>query len=130
MRQALADAGLGPEDVDHVNAHGTGTPLGDIAETRAIKQVLGQRAYQVPITANKSMLGHGTGAAGAMEMVAAVLTIRDNRVPPTINLDDPDPECDLDYVPHVARDVRVDVVLKNSFGMGSQNACLVVTRFP
>jgi 3-oxoacyl-[acyl-carrier-protein] synthase II len=124
----LADAGLGPEQVDHINAHGTSTPLGDVAETNAIKAVFGERAYQVPITANKSMLGHGLGAAGAMEMVSGVLCIRDQKLPPTINLDNPDPECDLDYVANTAREAKVDVVLKNSFGMGNQNACLVLRR--
>jgi 3-oxoacyl-[acyl-carrier-protein] synthase II len=129
MRQALADAGLTPEEVDTINAHGTATPLGDVAETNAIKTVFGERAYQVPITANKSMLGHGLGAAGAMETLACVLAIRDSQIPPTINLEHPDPECDLDYVPHRARAARIDVVLKNSFGMGNQNACLVVGRY-
>jgi 3-oxoacyl-[acyl-carrier-protein] synthase II len=129
MRQALADAGLGPADVDCINAHGTATPLGDVAETAAIKAVFGERAYQIPITANKSMLGHGLGSAGAMESLACVLSIRDNQIPPTINLDHPDPECDLDYVPHTARAARIDVVLKNSFGMGNQNACLVFERY-
>ena len=128
IRYALADAGVTPEEVDHINAHGTSTPLGDVAETNAIKAVFGERAYEVPVTANKSMLGHGLGAAGAMEMIASVLSIRDNKLPPTINLDNPDPECDLDYVPHVAREAKVDVVLKNSFGMGNQNACLVLKR--
>jgi 3-oxoacyl-[acyl-carrier-protein] synthase II len=129
MRQALDDAGLGPDAVDVINAHGTATPLGDVAETKAIKAVFGERAYEVPVTANKSMLGHGLGAAGALEMISCVLAIRDNRIPPTINLDHADPECDLDYVPTAARSVRVDVVLKNSFGMGNQNACLVVKRY-
>lgn len=129
IRQALANAGLAPEDVDHINAHGTSTPLGDVAETNAIKAVFGERAYKVPVTANKSMLGHGLGAAGAMEMIASVLAIRDNLLPPTINLDNPDPECDLDYVPNTARAAKVDVVLKNSFGMGNQNACLVLKRY-
>ncbi len=129
IRQALADAGLGPEAVDTINAHGTSTPLGDVAETKAIKEVFGERAYEVPVTANKSMIGHGLGASGAMELVACVLSIRDNQIPPTINLDYPDPECDLDYVPHTARSANVDVVLKNSFGMGNQNACLVLKRY-
>jgi len=130
MRQALADAGLGPEAVDTINAHGTSTPLGDVAETKAIKAVFGDGAYNVPVSANKSMLGHALGAGGALELLACVLTIRDNQIPPTINLDQPDPECDLDYVPHHARAARVDVVLKNSFGMGSQNACVVLGRYP
>jgi 3-oxoacyl-[acyl-carrier-protein] synthase II len=129
MRYALADAGVEPEDVDHINSHGTSTPLGDVAETKAIKTVFGARAYDVPITANKSMLGHGLGSAGAMETLAGVLAIRDSMIPPTINLDHPDPECDLDYVPHTARAANVDIVLKNSFGMGNQNACLVLKRY-
>ena len=129
IRHALADAGIGPEDVDHINAHGTATPLGDVAETNAIKAVFGERAYQIPVTANKSMLGHGLGSAGAMETLSSVLSIRDQKIPPTINLDYPDPECDLDYVPNVAREAKVDVVLKNSFGMGNQNACLVLGRY-
>jgi 3-oxoacyl-[acyl-carrier-protein] synthase II len=128
IRQALDDAGLGPEQIDYINAHGTGTPLGDVAETQAIKTVFGDRAYDIPISACKSMLGHGLGAAGAMEMIACVLAIRDQKISPTINLDEPDPECDLDYVPHTARAAKVDVVLKNSFGMGNQNACLVLRR--
>jgi len=129
IRHALDDAGLGPVDVDYINAHGTGTPLGDIAETETIKTVFGPRAYEIPISATKSMLGHGLGAAGAMEMLACVLTIRDQIISPTINLDRPDPECDLDYVPHTPRQAKVDVVLKNSFGMGNQNACLVLRRY-
>jgi 3-oxoacyl-[acyl-carrier-protein] synthase II len=130
IRQALADGGLGPDAVDTINAHGTSTPLGDVAETQAIKAVFGDGAYNVPVSANKSMLGHAMGAGGALELLACVLAIRDNRIPPTINLDHPDPECDLDYVPHHARAARVDVVLKNSFGMGSQNACVVLRRYP
>lgn len=129
IRNALADAGMGPEHVDYINAHGTGTPLGDVAETKAIKAVFGERAYQVPISATKSMIGHGLGAAGAMEMIACVMAIRDQKLSPTINLDNPDPECDLDYVPHTPREARVDIVLKNSFGMGNQNACLVLKRY-
>ncbi|MBN1954272.1 MAG: beta-ketoacyl-ACP synthase II [Anaerolineae bacterium] len=129
MRQALEDAGLEPAKVDYVNAHGAGTPLGDAAETRAIKAILGERAYQVPVSACKSMLGHAMGAAGAIEVLASVLTLRDQIIPPTINLDHPDPECDLDYVPHTARPARVDAILKNSFGIGSQNACLVLERY-
>ena len=129
MRQALDDADLGPDVVDVINAHGTATPLGDVAETKAIKAVFGERAYDVPVTANKSMLGHGLGAAGALEMISCVLAIRDNQIPPTINLEHADPECDLDYVPNMARAAQVDIVLKNSFGMGNQNACLVVKRY-
>jgi 3-oxoacyl-[acyl-carrier-protein] synthase II len=129
IRQALADASISPEQVDWINAHGTGTPLGDVAETKAIKDVFGEHAYQVPVSANKSMLGHGLGAAGAMESLSCVLSIQHNVIPPTINLDYPDPECDLDYVPHTARETEVNVVLKNSFGMGNQNTCLVFSRY-
>jgi 3-oxoacyl-[acyl-carrier-protein] synthase II len=129
IRQALADADIEPKQVDYINAHGTGTPLGDVAETKAIKTVFGERAYQVPISAAKSMIGHGLGAAGAMEMIACVMAIRDQKLCPTINLDNPDPECDLDYVPYTAREAQVDIVLKNSFGMGNQNACLVLKRY-
>ncbi len=129
MRQALADAGLEPEQVDYVNAHGAATPQGDVAETQAIKTVLGEHAYRVPVSACKSMLGHAMGAAGAMEVLACALAIRDQILPPTLNLEHPDPECDLDYVPRLARPATVEVVLKNSFGIGSQNACLVLKRY-
>jgi 3-oxoacyl-[acyl-carrier-protein] synthase II len=129
MRQALADAGLEPRQVDYINAHGAGTPQGDAAETLAIKAVLGEHAYRVPVSACKSMLGHAMGAAGAMEMLACAFACRDQIIPPTINLDYPDPECDLDYVPHTARPAPVEVILKNSFGIGSQNACLVLKRY-
>lgn len=129
MRHALMDAGLRPEQVDYVNAHGSATPQGDVAETRAIKAVLGERAYQTPISACKSMLGHAMGASGAIEVMACMLAIRYQVLPPTINLENPDPECDLDYVPRTARPANVSVILKNSFGIGSQNACLVLKRY-
>lgn len=125
MVGALEDAGLSVDDVDYVNAHATSTPLGDVAETVAIKRAFKELAYAVPISATKSMTGHLIGAAGGVEAVASVLTIRDHIIHPTINLDQPDPECDLDYVPHVARRAKVEVVLSNSFGLGGQNACLV-----
>jgi len=129
MRWALEDAGVSPEDVDYINAHGTGTPLGDAAETLAIKKVFGEHAYRVPISSTKSMIGHLWGAAGAVEAIVCVLTIRDGIIHPTINYETPDPECDLDYVPNVARRARVDVTLSNSFGLGGQNACLVIGRY-
>jgi 3-oxoacyl-[acyl-carrier-protein] synthase II len=129
MVGALRDAGLCTEDVDYINAHATSTPLGDVAETVAIKRAFGDRAYRVPISATKSMTGHLIGAAGGVEAIASVLTIRDQMIHPTINLDQPDPECDLDYVAHVARQAKVDVVLSNSFGLGGQNACLVIGRY-
>ena len=115
-------------EVSRIRVFSAGTPQGDAAETAAIKAVLGERAYEVPVSACKSMLGHAMGAAGAMEVLACALALRDQVLPPTINLDHPDPECDLDYVPHTARQAAVDVVLKNSFGIGSQNACLVLRR--
>ncbi len=129
IRWALEDAGVRPEQVDYINAHGTSTPLNDVAETIAIKAVLGEHAYQVPISSTKSMIGHALGASGALETVAAVKTIETGIIHPTINYETPDPECDLDYVPNVARRADVRVVLKNSFGFGGQNACLVLRRF-
>jgi len=129
IRWALEDAGVRPEEVDYINAHGTSTPLNDVAETIAIKAVLGEHAYQVPISSTKSMIGHALGASGALETVAAVKTIETGIIHPTINYETPDPECDLDYVPNIARRADVRVVLKNSFGFGGQNACLVLRRF-
>ncbi len=129
MIRALKSAGIAPGDVSWINAHGTGTPYNDKTETAAIKLAFGDAAYRVPASSLKSMTGHLAAAAGAIEAVASVLAIRDNRIPPTINLDTPDPECDLDYVPNVARDARVDIVLSNSFGMGGQNATLILRRY-
>ncbi len=128
MRRALDDAGVEAGQVDYINAHGTSTPLGDVAETNAIKVVFGEGAYDIPISASKSMLGHMMGAAGAIEAAASVMSIKDGVIHPTINLETPDPECDLDYVPNVARKANVEVVLSNSFGLGGQNACLVLGR--
>lgn len=129
MLRALADAGLGPQDVDYINAHGTSTEANDKFETMAIKKVFGQRAYSIPISSTKSMTGHLLGAAGAIEFIASVLTIRDGIIPPTINYEFPDPECDLDYVPNEARKARVRVALSNSFGFGGQNATLIVKAY-
>jgi 3-oxoacyl-[acyl-carrier-protein] synthase II len=129
MRWALEDAGLTPDDVDYINAHATATPAGDVAETVAIKKLFGERAYRVPISATKSMIGHSLGAAGVLEGIACIMSIGDNIVHPTINYEIPDPECDLDYVPNKARGRPVNVVLSNSFGFGGQNACLVFGRF-
>jgi 3-oxoacyl-[acyl-carrier-protein] synthase II len=129
MSKALADAGLKPEDIDCVNAHGTGTPKNDIAETRAIKQVLGKRAFQIPVTANKSMTGHLIAASGGVEAVASALALFHRIVPPTINLSNRDPECDLDYVPEGARPFEGQTVLSNSFGFGGQNATLIFGRY-
>ena len=129
MRWALADAGVRPDEIDYINAHGTSTPINDAVETLAIKQVFGDGAYNVPISSTKSMIGHAMGAAGAVEAVVAVKTIESGIIHPTINYEDPDPACDLDYVPNVARQVDVRTVLSNSFGFGGQNACLVIRRF-
>jgi 3-oxoacyl-[acyl-carrier-protein] synthase II len=129
MRIALADACAAPEDVDYVNAHAASTQLGDHAETIAIKRALGDHARNVPVSSTKSMVGHMMGAAGALEAMAIALTIRDQIIHPTINFDDPDPECDLDYVPNVARKADVDIAMSNSIGVGGQNACLVFGRY-
>jgi 3-oxoacyl-[acyl-carrier-protein] synthase II len=126
MRWALENAEVDVTDVDYINAHGPGTPLGDAAETQAIKKLFGERAYKVPISATKSMIGHALGGAGAIEALACILTIQDNVIHPTINYETPDPDCDLDYVPNVARSAQVNIALSNSFGLGGQNACLVL----
>jgi len=126
MDLALADAKMTPADIDYISAHGTATLLNDRMETTAIKRSFGDRAKQVPVSSIKSMIGHLIGAAGALEAAVGVLAIRDGMVPPTINLDEPDPECDLDYVPNEAREVGVGAVLSNSFGFGGQNAALVI----
>ena len=129
MELALKHARLAPDQVDYINAHATSTGLGDISETRAIKKVFGERAYHVPISATKSMTGHLLGGAGAVEMAACALAIRDSIIPPTINLEHPDEQCDLDYTPKVAKEKKVRVVLNNSFGFGGHNATLVGTAF-
>ena len=129
MRQALKNANITIDDVDYINAHGTSTPLNDAGETLAIKTVFGERAYQVPISSTKSMLGHSMGAAGSFEAIACVMAIRENKIHPTANYVTPDPACDLDYVPNKPRDAKVDVAISNSFGLGGQNACLVLGRF-
>ncbi|MEK6661444.1 MAG: beta-ketoacyl-ACP synthase II [candidate division NC10 bacterium] len=129
MRLALEAARLSPEDVDYINAHGTSTPVGDTAETRAIKQVFGGHAYRLAVSAVKSMTGHLLGAAGGVESVATVLTIYHGLIPPTINYDEPDPGCDLDYVPNKARQAEVRVALTNSFGFGGTNATLVFKQY-
>jgi 3-oxoacyl-[acyl-carrier-protein] synthase II len=130
IRWAIEDAAIRPQDVDYVNAHGTSTPLNDAMETLAIKKVFGEHAYRVPVSSTKSMIGHLFGGSGAMQVVVCALTIQSGIIHPTINYQTPDPDCDLDYVPNVAREAEVDVVLSNSFGLGGQNACLVVGRYP
>ncbi len=129
MRWALEDAGLAPEKVDYINAHGTSTPLGDKLETMAIKEVFGEHAKQLAISSTKSMTGHLLGAAGGLETAVCALAIRKGLIPPTINLNEPDPECDLDYVPNIARQADVAVAITNSFGFGGHNATLVIERF-
>ena len=128
MRIALEDAGIKPEEVDYINAHGTSTPLNDKVETMAIKQLFGNHAYRLKISSNKSMIGHMLGAAGAVEAVATIKTIEEGIIPPTINLENPDPECDLDYVPNEAVREEVKVALSNSFGFGGTNASLVFRK--
>ncbi|MBI3287495.1 MAG: beta-ketoacyl-ACP synthase II, partial [Chloroflexi bacterium] len=129
MARALAKAGVKPEEVDYINAHGTSTPLNDKSETKAIKSVFGEIAYGIPISSTKSMTGHLLGAAGALEAVATVMTLRSGFIHPTINYEHPDPECDLDYVPNMARRAQVRIALSNSFGFGGHNACLVFKAY-
>jgi 3-oxoacyl-[acyl-carrier-protein] synthase II len=129
MRMALKDAGISPDEVDYINAHGTSTKLNDYSETLAIKDVFGDRAKKIPVSSIKSMIGHLLGAAGAVEAVVSILSLRDQICPPTINYEEPDPECDLDYVPNVARKQAMNVALSNSFGFGGTNATLVFRRF-
>ena len=129
MSMAISDARLTVDDVDYINAHGTSTPLNDALETVAIKRLFGERAYKIPVSSTKSMIGHSLGAAGALEAAACIQTITENTVHPTINLSTPDPTCDLDYVPNKSRQVDVNVVLSNAFGFGGQNACLVFRKY-
>ncbi|MCI0792662.1 MAG: beta-ketoacyl-ACP synthase II, partial [Chloroflexi bacterium] len=128
MRLALADAGVELDQVDYINAHGTSTPLNDTLETVAIKRLFGDRAYDIPISSTKSMIGHSLGASGSLEALACIKSITDGVVHPTINYHVPDPSCDLDYVPNKAREVDVRVALSNAFGFGGQNACLVFRK--
>jgi beta-ketoacyl-acyl-carrier-protein synthase II len=129
MRWALQDAGVSSDEVDYINAHGTSTKINDFTETRAIKAVFGERAYSIPISSTKSMIGHAMGGAGALETIASILTLYHGLIPPTINYDTPDPELDLDYVPNIMRRADLNVALKNSFGLGGQNACLVLRDY-
>jgi len=129
MRMALAKAGITPEQVDYVNAHGTSTPVGDLCEVRALKAVFGDHAKHLSISSTKSMTGHLLGAAGAVESIACTLAINNGIIPPTINLDDPEDECDLDFTPHTARERKISIALNNSFGFGGHNASLVLRSF-
>jgi 3-oxoacyl-[acyl-carrier-protein] synthase II len=128
MRAALARAGVEPDQVGYVNAHGTSTPQGDLAETKAIKAVFGQHAYELAVSSTKSVTGHLFGAAGAVEAMMCVRALHEGVLPPTVNYRNPDPECDLDYVPNEARSVQVDVALSNAMGLGGHNACVLLGR--
>jgi 3-oxoacyl-[acyl-carrier-protein] synthase II len=130
MRAALSRAGIEPERVGYINAHGTSTPLGDAAETRAIKEVFGDHAYRLAVSSTKSVTGHCFGAAGAIEALMCVLALHEGVLPPTINYENPDPECDLDYVPNEAREVQVEVALSNAMGLGGHNGCVLFGRAP
>ena len=128
MRGCLADAGLTPEDVGYINAHGTGTAANDVTETKAIHMVMGEHAKRLAVSSTKSMHGHALGAAGALELAATVIALREGFIPPTANFTTPDPQCDLDYVPNEARSQRVAVAMSNSFAFGGQNAVLALRR--
>jgi len=129
IRNALRDAKVNTDQVDYINAHGTSTPAGDVGETQAMKAALGDHAYNVAVSSTKSMIGHLLGAAGGVEAVFSALAIKHQVAPPTINLDTPDPECDLDYVPHTAREMKIDIAVSNSFGFGGTNGSLVFKRY-
>lgn len=129
MKNALRDAGLNAEDIDYINAHGTSTPAGDVGETQAMKAALGEHAYKVAVSSTKSMIGHMLGAAGGIEAVISAISIKEQIAPPTINLDNQDPECDLDYVPHTARNMKIEVAMSNSFGFGGTNGTLIFKRY-
>jgi len=129
MTIAMRQAGVTPDEIDYIVAHGTSTPLNDSTETKAIKAAFGERAYKIPISSPKSMIGHTLGAAGAFSAIAAIGTIRDGWIAPTINYHEPDPDCDLDYVPNVKRQASVDVAMINGFGFGGQNAVAIFRRF-
>jgi 3-oxoacyl-[acyl-carrier-protein] synthase II len=129
MEEALRDSGISPGDVDYINAHGTATPANDLAETKAIKNLFGEKARKIPVSAIKSMVGHCLGAAGALEAVASVLCVRENRIPPTIHYETPDPDCDLDYVPNQSRTAKVGIALSNSFAFGGNNTVLVFGKW-
>jgi 3-oxoacyl-(acyl-carrier-protein) synthase len=129
MKMALRSAGLNPADVSYINAHGTSTPQGDICETQAIKSVFGEHARKLAVSSTKGATGHMLGAAGAVEMAICAKALQTNLVPPTINYERPDPECDLDYVPNTAREMKVNAIVNNSFGFGGHNATLVARKF-
>ena len=129
MSEALKDAGMKPDDIDYINAHGTSTPLNDSCETKAIKQVFGEHAYKIPISSTKSMTGHLLGGAGGIEAVFSIKALEEGVIPPTMNYENPDPECDLDYVPNEARSMGISTVMSNSFGFGGTNGVLIFRKF-
>ncbi|MFN4182030.1 MAG: beta-ketoacyl-[acyl-carrier-protein] synthase family protein [bacterium] len=130
MQSALKNAGVLPDEVEYINAHGTGTPYNDVIETRSIKKVFGEAAYRIPISSTKSMLGHQLGAASATEAIICLKILQEGILPPTINLDEPDPECDLDYIPYHPRQKNISIILSNSFAFGGHNACVVFRKYP
>jgi 3-oxoacyl-[acyl-carrier-protein] synthase II len=130
MRIALENAGLSPHHVGYINAHGTSTPLNDASETKAIKTVFGKSAFEIPVSSTKSMTGHLLGAAGALESIVCIMALKDGKLPPTINYETPDPECDLDYVPNQSRQAEIEHAMTNSFGFGGHNACLIFSKPP
>ena len=130
MQMALEDAGVSIDEVDYINAHGTSTPYNDKVETLSIKNLFGERAHQIPISSTKSMIGHLLGASGSLELITTLLTIKNNKIHPTINYETPDPECDLNYTPNKAVDKTVDIAISNSFGFGGHNVCLVAKKYP
>jgi len=129
MKNAINDAGMEPEEIGYINSHGTATPLGDISETKAIKTIFGENAFNIPVNSTKSQVGHLLGSAGAIEFITSILEMQSGKLHPTINLDNPDPECDLDYVPNKSRDHSFDAFLSNSFGFGGHNVTLVGRKF-
>jgi beta-ketoacyl-acyl-carrier-protein synthase II len=129
MKLAIDDAGITPKAISYINAHGTSTPANDATETKAIKELFGERAYEIPISSTKSMIGHAMGASGAIEAIVCALTVKNDIIHPTINYENPDPELDLDYVPNQERAVEVDIALSNSFGLGGQDACLLIKKY-
>jgi 3-oxoacyl-[acyl-carrier-protein] synthase II len=129
MKNALRDAKVNPDQIDYINAHGTSTPAGDVGKTQAMKAALGDHAYKVAVSSTKSMIGHLLGAAGGIEAVLSALALENQVAPPTINLENPDPECDLDFVPNTAREMNMELVMSNSFGFGGTNGTLVFKRF-
>jgi 3-oxoacyl-[acyl-carrier-protein] synthase II len=129
MKRALHDAGMNPEDIDYINAHGTSTPLNDRCETAAIKTVFGVHAYRLAVSSTKSMTGHMLGGAGGIEAAFTALTLHHGVIPPTINLENPDPDCDLDYVPNTAREKQIRTAMSNSFGFGGTNGVIIMKRF-